>query len=85
MIPCPSFFCPMLGPCRSSRLGVKDMRKRMSFSWQCHVVDLHMLATKVSIILFRVTNVYSSSDASPCLFHVLSWTCELEIAQLYSA
>ena len=91
MIPCPSFvdgvmlpktICPMLCSCCSSRLRIKDMCKRMSFSWQCHVVELHMLASKVSVICFGVTNVYSSSDTSPCFFHALSGTCKLEIIHI---
>ena len=91
MIPCPSFvdgvmlpksIGAMLGLCGSSRLRIKYMSKGGSFSWKGDIVKFHMLTPEVSVIRLGVPDAHSTSNAGPCLIHVLSRTC---IFSVYSS
>ena len=78
----PKIICAMLRLCNNSGLRVKNMSKRMGFSWKCNIVELHMLTPKIPIIRFGVTNVDSTLDAGPCFVHVCRGSCKFEIIHI---
>ena len=54
----------------------------MSLARKLEIVEFHVLATKIPIIWFRVTNIHCPFDAGPRLVHVFSGTGKFEVVHI---
>ena len=54
----------------------------MGLARKLNTIEFHVLATKIPIIGFRVTDIHCPFDACPCLVHVFGGTGKFEIVHI---
>ena len=54
----------------------------MNLAWKFNSIEFHVLAPKIPIIGFGVTDIHCPFDAGSCLLHVFSGTGKFEIVHI---